>query len=352
MRKPSIKLVLSLLFSLSTLGLISQVPDNLTSSRSAVVISIPETVSDGFIKRGDWKKMAKEAHRSFKKIGVDGVVYIYKDDLSAGPEVHNAYMEILDKREIENIVSLKVSGSGYDFNYELDIYPINGKVDLNKSFYHISSKSTNELMLILGRQVLRQETARTNFLIPDEPEFLDDLVLYDGIRYVNVPSRLKSLKLAVAMFDSLDIPDNLSELDKKQLISKNQQISMANQELKRIMSKYPFKYELINFKSVEECYKKGYQYVLMPIISSGQTIKQMLNYNSNSNETVYVTEVSKKGQKPVLKRIPSTGNMTKFYIKQTIAKDIHVGKYWDADVTWQKSLENFIDNLKFDFNIK
>lgn len=347
-----IKLLFALLLPLYSLNLLAQVPENLSSTRSAIVISVPEKISNGFTERGDWKKTSLEAHKSFQKIGIDGIIYLYEDDLNAGPEIKKAYREILSQRNISNIVKLSVSGKGYDLTYELDIYSILSGFNLNSSSYSISAKSMNELMLIIGRQVLRQNIPRTNFLIPDTPEFLDDLVLYTGTRYVNVPSRLKSLGLAVIQFDSLIIPGDISEMDKEKLIAENKEIAKANTELNQIMKAYPFAYDLVSFTSVGELYKKGYQYALMPIISSGTTIKQMLNYKTISGETVYITEVSKKGEKPKLKRLPSNSNMTKYYLKQTIAKDIHVGKRWDADVSWQKSLENFIENVKFDFNIK
>ncbi len=330
----------------------AQVPADLTSSRAAVVISIPNETNKGFATRGDWKKTAREAHESFRKIGIDAVVYIYKDDLTAGPEITKAYNEVLIKRQISNIILLEISGIGYNLEYELNIFEVKNGVDLNQPKYRISAKSMNELLLVLGRQVLRQDIARTNFLIPDQPEFLDDLVLYTGTRYVNVPGRLRSLGIAVVKFDTITIPDGISEVDRNALIKKNIEIDRANSELDQIMKTYPFQYELVNFTDVQSLYQKGFQYVLMPVISSGRTIKQMLNYKTSASETVFISEISKKGEKTTLKKIPANGNMAKYYIKQTIVMDVHVGSRWDADVTWQKALENFIENLKFDFNIE
>lgn len=344
-----LSLSIILITSLVTIG---QVPEDLTSTRSAVIVSVPDVMSQGYMSRGDWKKIAEEAHISFRKIGLDGVVYIYRDDLTAGPEVTKSYKKILDKRQIVNLVWLSVEGKQYDFTYSLDIYPIKNEIVLSNPSYRISAKSLNELMLVLGRQVLRQEIPRTNFLIPDKPEFLDDLVLYTGVRYENIPSRVRSLGIAVIKFDSIPIPDNISEIDKNKLLQQNKEIRAANLELDQIMkAHYPFQYDLVAFESVESLYKKGYQYALMPLTSSGKTIKQMLNYKTTPNENIYVSVLSKKDQKPVLKRIPANSNLTKYYIKQTIVMDIHVGKRWDADVTWQQSLVNFINNLKFDFNI-
>lgn len=346
--------LLTLLIVLLTLADGSaQVPENLTSSRSAMVISVPDIKSGGFITRGDWKSVADKAHKSFRKIGLDAIIYIYKDDLKAGAEITKSYKEVLQKRQIANIVLLSVSGENYNFNYELDIYPIQRGINLSHPSYSISAKTLNDLMLILGRQVLRQEIARTNFLIPDQPEFLDDLVLYTGVRYQNIPGRIRSLGLAVVKFDSINIPEDISETEKNDFIKKNREIALANSELDQILKQnYPFKYDLVDFESVESLYKKGYQYALMPIISSGPTIKQMLNYKTLPTETIYISEISKKGEKTTLKKISANANMTKFYIKQTIVKDVHVGKRWDADITWQQSLENFITNLKYDFNIK
>ncbi|MFT7233713.1 MAG: hypothetical protein ACI8TA_002939, partial [Cyclobacteriaceae bacterium] len=163
------------IFIFTAKGVSAQVPINLTSTRSAMIISVPDDTEKGFAVRGDWKKIAREAHDSFRKIGIDGVLYIYKDDLTAGPEITKAYNEVLIKRLVSNMISLEITGTDYNLEYVLNIYPVKDAIELNQSAYRVSSKSLNELMLVLGRQVLRQETPRTNFLITDQPEFLDDL---------------------------------------------------------------------------------------------------------------------------------------------------------------------------------
>ena len=341
---------LFLLFFLGQLTPISaqDVPESLTSERSAIVLQMPYVEKGGFETRGDWKKVAKEAHSSFRKIGVDAIIYLYKDDLTASPEITKAYTEMLQQRQIKHLVVLATEGKDYDVSYRLSIYLIKDGLNLNKPFYEISNSSLRELMLVLGRQVLRQNIERSNFLIPEQPEFLDDLPLYGGTRYENVPTRLQSMKLAVAKFDTLAIPKGATEMETAEIKRQNAITAQKNAQLANLMKQYPYKYELVDYTSADDLYKRGFQYVLMPLISSGRTIKQMLNYKTNPSETVYISEVRREGEKAELKKLPADANMTKYYVKQTILLDMHVGKVWDADTTWQQALTNFITNLKFD----
>lgn len=332
-----------------TLGF-GQLPESLTSARSAVAVEMPYALKNGFEARVDWKKFAREAHASLRQIGVDPIVYLYKDDLTAGPEITKSYTAMLQQREIKHLIMLSTVGDGYDLTYLLKIYLTKNGLDLNAPFYEISATSVRDLMLVLGRQVLRQDIERSNFLIPEQPEFLDDLPLYDGTRYENVPTRLQSMKLAVAKFDTLTISQDASEMSRNKILSANALTAQKNKQLAKIMERYPFKYELVDYTTSQDLYKRGFQYVLMPLISSGRTIKQMLNYTTTPSETIYISEIRRKGEKAELKKIPADANMTKYYVKQTILMDMHVGKVWDADVTWQQALDHFLTNLMFDLN--
>lgn len=329
---------------------LSQVPENLTSSRSVVIMDVPDEISRGFVVRSDWKKVAAQAHGSLRKIGVDAIMYLNRGDLQCNPEITLVYENVLAQRKVSNLILLKVAEGASGKEYRLNIYDKVQGIALFDPYYTITAASIEELMLLLGRQVIRQNLERSNFLILDRPEYLDDLTLHKGTRYTNVPTRLKSQTLGVILFDTVSIPPGLSENNILEIRELNQSIRNKNDELKSIMSRYPFKYKFTYFKDVKDLYQQGYQYALFPVISSGKTVKQMLDYETSEAETMYVSETFHLDGKPTLKKIPVNASQTKYYIKQTIVDDIHVGKRWDADVTWQSALNNFLDNLIYDLN--
>ena len=327
-----------------------QVPETLTNGRSVVIIEIPDESVSGYSIRGDWKKLALEAHKTFRKIGVDAISYVYRDDLFAGPEVTHAYLKLLSRRGVRNVIYLKHDPSRNQ-RYTMICAPFDDdRLLKNKSIaWKQSHDELETIMLRMGRQVLRQELERSNFLITEKPEYLDDLVIFDGNRLENFPSRVKSLKLAVTKFQKVET-DGITHENLLASIEKyNRSVDQKNEELASIMGDYPFDYELVDMVDDKEIYAAGYQYALMSISSTGLSIKRMLNYPSAANETHIMTSTYDGANKADLRRIPANANMTKYYIKQTIMNDIHSGYDWDADVSWQQGLKNFLFNLNVAF---
>lgn len=330
----------------------AQLPEEITSSRSAVVIEVPD--SEGvFSVRGDWKKLAKEVHRNFRKIGIDAVTYIHIDDLNAGPQVKSAYLGILSSRKVKNLIFIRQEGEVPDERYSLKVAPIHesGEVLHGQLMWEEESPELDRLFLRLGRQVLRQETSRTNFLIPEKPEYLDDLSLFNGTRLENYPSRLKSLPVAIAAFQKISVDNVSHEKVREQIAAYNEQVDARNKELKEILALYPFKYELVDDVDDDALYQRGFQYVLMPVMSTGKAIKKVLNYQTTKSETDYMATVFDPEGKQKLIKVPVDANVCKYYIKQTIVKDIHTGDYWDPGNTWQEGLKNFILHLRLAFNL-
>ncbi|WP_258102985.1 hypothetical protein [Marinoscillum sp. MHG1-6] len=352
MRNKTFHFLLFFPLFLFVLSSFAQVPEDLTSSRSVVIIDVPDQDVKGFKVRADWKKLARTAHGGLKQIGVDAILYLNRDDLKAGPEITLVYENVLMNRRVSNLILIQEVGEGYEKAYKLKIFDKVQGIALYDPYYSITAPGMEELMLLLGRQVLRQGVSRSNLLILDQPEYLDNLSLFSGTRFVNVSSRLKSQTLAVILFDTITAPSGLSEQDLVEIKNENVLIRQQNAELANIMQRYPLKYELVYFKGIEDLYRKGFQYVLLPVISTGKTIKKMLDYETSDAETMYVSETQHLNDKPVLKKIPVQAVQAKYYIKQTIVNDIHVGKRWDADVSWQQALNNFLDNIFFDLQLE
>lgn len=335
----------------SIINISNQLPENLTSERSVVILDIPTQMKDGFVIRGDWKKLAANAHKTFRKIGVDPIAYVYLDDLNAGPEVNSAYLSLFQKRNVKNLIIINQVGQFPEETYTMVItgFSAENYIKNGQNGWKESDPELNQVMVRLGRQVLRQKIERSNLLIPELPEYLQDLVIFEGTRLENYPSRLKSLKLAVVAFQKVPA-DNVEDAElASKIAAYNQQVEEKNKRLDAIMAAYPFKYDIVTETNEDALYKAGYQYALMPLSSTGHSVKKVLNYPTTTTETHYMTNTFDVQSRPALKRIPISANVTKYYIKQTIVKDIHPGKVWDADVSWEQGLENFIYNLNQTF---
>ncbi|MEQ8547831.1 MAG: hypothetical protein RIC03_07985 [Cyclobacteriaceae bacterium] len=322
-----------------------QLPINITSERSVVIVYKPLLSKKGFSLKGDWKELVENYQKGFRQIGVDVVYALHYADLNGGPEVSGAFSEVLEKRQIKNLIFIKIDETG--FINRLIITSYNGKADLidnGQPCWVTESGEVKTVLLRLGRQVLRQEVDRSNFLIPEIPEYLDEFRLFSGTRYENYSSRLKSQKLAVIKFDGLP-PTTL--LGNK---SYNEKLEELNNRLASMMERYPFEYELVNYQTDQELYDQGFQFSIMPLTNTNRNVKKMLNYNPSDQETEFVSMIP-ESENVKVKRIPSEAVVTKYYIKQTIVKDLHVGDNWDADVTWDKALENFLFHLRKSFDI-
>ena len=122
-------------------------------------------------------------------------------------------------------------------------------------------------------------------------------------------------------------------------------------ELIEIMAEYPFTYELFESKDDHEIYRNlGYQFVLLNLSTEAQSIKRMLNYKVGSKETDYISVTY--SDRALLKTIPVKTSVTKFYVKHIATKDLYLGSDWDADLTWQQALRNYIRGLKTKLKIQ
>lgn len=325
-------------------------PENLASTRSAVIVSVSPD-SDTYETRSKWIGLTEAIHKSFRKIGIDAIIYIHQDDLNAGPEVTNAYREIFDQRNVKNLIYITKIKKANTSTYSILVTPFqaDGFMKNGQEAWQESSDELDHVVLMLGRQILRQDLERSNFLIPEHPEYLNDLSVFTGTRFENYPSRLQSLPMAVVAFEKAST-ENLSDPEViQQIEAYNLQIDEYNNELAEIMKSYPYKYEIVQEKNEEVLYDRGFQYALMPMSSSAKSIKRILDYKTTPAETVIISTVVLQDSLKALKRMPADANVTKYYIKQTIVKDLHTGNVWDADVSWQKALKNFIFHLKAAF---
>ena len=112
------------------------------------------------------------------------------------------------------------------------------------------------------------------------------------------------------------------------------------------MENYPYKWEIVPIGSDEtELKDQGFQYVLYYAHSTAKSVKKILEYPTSSSETAYVSEVIINKQS-VITSYDINSSVYKFYIKHIRSKNTFIGKRWDAALTWQKALDNYIQNLR------
>lgn len=327
------------------------IPEQLLATRTVVFVHLE---NENKI-RGPWKKLAEKAHNYFYKLGIDPIAYYYLDDVLAGPEVTKAIAGDLIKRKVENIIFLKRDENKV---FSVTITEFNQKENLVSNGQKAWKNQNDELekvMINLYRTIGKKNYEKKNLLILETPAFYKDTQIISGRRFESYQQDLKLDKLAVPLYQKIELPDNISNSNENNQVIKNvklhnNNIAAENDELSRIMQQYPFEYEIIDTsnKTDAQLIADGFQFVFMRIHSTGKAIKELLDYETSPSETDYVTLRANSSGDTNLITYPVDLNVYKFYIKHLYTGDTFLGSKWDADTTWTSALKNYIENMKID----
>lgn len=338
-----------------------QLPKDFLSSKTVVFVSVPSK-SKSTTERGDWKSISEEAHKQFRKMGIDAMGYYYIDDIKAGRDATITFTRALKKRNVKNIIFLnQVSQKNNDRETEqfvLVITPFNGEASLmdhGQKAWRVQSEDIENIFKVLGKEVYKSEQPKTNFLITDLPEFFNDTDMIYGRRFGVNCRDLKVDKLGIPKFKKIEIPEErpggaVNVNIEKEIMKYNAQVDQDNLELEEIMKTYPFKYAILDAETDKEFSREGLQYVLLRMNTSAITIRELLNYEMDYSETDYIT-IKATEYGTTLKSLPVNTPVHKFYVRHLFTKDVYTGARWDADETWQEALQNFIRNMKDEFKI-
>lgn len=336
------------LYQLVDLKYITEIPTTLTNSRSAVIVTNPD-INGEFRKIGDWKIIANKAHEAFVKMKIDPVFYINLYDLNASASATESFVEIFNQRKISNFIFITETTIGF----QIVIAPNkNGKELLihGQIAYSLEAESLNSVLLMLGKEIRRSDQTLGNFLIPEKGAFLSGVSIIENTQLKNYPGQLRRSVLAVERFKKLPEPKNGSESVLENVQNFNLQIDLNNAELESIMKLYPFDYVIIDPMSDEDLLRNRHQFLVRSVTGSAASVRQMLDFTIVPSENNYVSVIPIMPDKTSIKSIPSDAIVTKFYVRQNISKNVHVGE-WDADETWQLALKNMIGNLTQRLNI-
>jgi hypothetical protein len=308
---------------LYTVQTFAQIPPLLVKERSLVIMNWPLEKSGEYMVRGDWEGAAVEVQKNFKLMGVDAVAYIHGNDWSASPASQETFRSYFRERQIKHLIQI---GQNENDVFYLDILDFTS----GKTLWSTTGGSLNQAILRLARAIKLSGHAVENYLPADYPEIVYDVPFSKWTATTNFPDQIKRLKIGIAR------PTDANN----------------DVQLRSILSQYPFDYELIDYKDDEDALRQGYQIVMLSMNTSGESIRKLLNYKPGANETHYLSTVKADSSRTTLKTIPVDAFVHKFYFQQTANHEAYVGRDWDADTTWQKSLENFLNNLRIAFRMK
>lgn len=325
------------------------IPAKLSSERSAVIFSVPTKQGD-FNVLGDHEKLMTEFHKGFVTMGVDVILYLNEYDFTASHSSRLAYVELLSKRRVKNIIFITQEAS----EISLLMGDFDGGPRLIKDgaeVFFANEPDTYSLLLNVGREIRRADQELMNFLIPEKPNYLQGVSIVENTLLKNYPGQLRRSVLAVERFALLDSSKVTDPEVAQRIKTYNHEVRSKNAELEEIMKTYPYEYIMIDAMSDDELKRNRYQYLLRSAHASAKSVKQMLDFEVLPSETGFVSVIPVMPDQTKVKTIPKDALVYKFYVRQNISKNVHVGE-WDADVTWQQALHNMIGNLSQDLNIK
>lgn len=326
-----------------------KVPNSLNSERSAVIFSIPDKVGD-FNEVGDHEKLLSQVHRAFVTMGVDAIFYLNELNFTASNSARNSYAQLFNNRAIKTIIFVTQTETGYALLMG-DFDGTDRLIADGSDIFFLENKDLYSLLLNVGKEVRRADQELNNFLIPEKPNYLQGLSIVEKTLLKNYPGILRRSKLAVERFTPLDSTSISNPEALANIKSYNREVAKMNLELEEIMTSYPYEYEFVDPMTDDELKRNRLQFILRSVKSSATIVKQMLDYDVSPSETGFVSVIPVMPDQTRVKTIPRNAIVHKFYIRQNISKNVHVGE-WDADVSWQEALQNMIGNLTQELNVK
>lgn len=318
------------------------VPSNINRERTVVIVQVPD-IKDEFIKVGAWESLSSQAHKAFITMGIDPILYLNHYDLLASDQSLEIYSELFSKRRVKNLLFITQTPD----SFELIMAPFDGTKNLvanGAEAFYMTDPELYQLLLKTGKEIRRADYEIFNFLVPEKPNFLAGISIIDKTQLKNYPGILRRSTLAVERFALMPSPDGINNELQIKIEQYNDGIKRMNEELELLIKDYPYDYVIIDPMSDQDLLRNKHQFILRSIHGQAKTLREMLDYKVDASETDFISVIPIIPDQTRAKRVPRNALVHKFYIKQNISKNVHVGE-WDADETWQAALSNMIGNL-------
>jgi hypothetical protein len=257
--------------------------------------------------------------KSFQQTGIDAVVYFEDNLINAGRDVTPVLVEYLKGREIKYLIFFEKQGGFYImtitiFNNKIDF------VDANQTAWRVKHNNLKEMLGYVYGTALNSQKKK-NFLVNDLAEKGEIPTIFKGRRSEFFTLDVKVDKLAVPKFGNESLDKELEEFFK---------------------TTYPFVYKLTDLTTEEkELRKQGMAYVLCFVHTRNVVAKEILGYDMTKSESAPASVTYPNGALQ-MKAIPSETFVYKFYLRHIDSGNVYLGTKWDADVTWQEALRNYV----------
>ncbi|WP_139280951.1 hypothetical protein [Reichenbachiella agariperforans] len=335
-------------------------PKYLLSRKSIVLLSTPRSEEDPRI-RSDWKELSRFVHKYFRQMKIDPVAYFYIDDVFSNVEANRIFTEQLAAREIKYVILVdqkRITGKPEPtYQYKITVTPFDDEntfISQGQNAWKIEGQDLTKILVEMNKEIIREEMEMSNYLIPDFPEFFAQADIIQGRRIPSYAMDLKIETLVVPRFQKFIVQDSraVDQAYLQRVAKFNQEIDRKNRKLEQILSSYsPLKYQLTDEVTALAIYNDGHQFALMRVDGTGEMIKKSLGFETQPKETDYITlKASAVGAE--VYPLPVDAVVTKYYVQHVFTKDTYVGLKWDADLTWEESLQNFIFHMKDVLRIK
>jgi hypothetical protein len=270
----------------------------------------------------------EEIQKAFQQIGIDAVAYFETDVVLAGKDVTNAFTDYFNSRQIKYLIFFEKSPNGFQFvattfNLKADL------VNNGQAAWRVNNQRLNELLRTVFQDSWRTQK-KQNYLINESPESDISIDPFTGGRQEFFAIDLKVDLLAVPKFGDESMDKEL------------EQFFVAN---------YPLKYKITEPGTDEKLLRsQGFLYVLCFVRTRGQAAREILGYDMTKAESAYASVTFPSGQLQ-LKTIPAGTEVYKFYVRHIGNGNVYFGNKWDADLTWQDALRNYIFGFKAEAKI-
>ena len=293
------------------------IPSDLLSVRSVVLFQNSFT-----------KAELDQTQKYFQQTGIDAVCYLNIAYVLAGADTQKAFANYFSVRNIKYLIFVQKTEK--EFTYAFATYAGNKNlIDKTSTGWKQSNSSLEELLRTVYRLSV-SNLKKQNFLINDLPEMDIPMAYFTGRINQNFSVEAKSFKTAV--------PKMASEKD--------------NAELEAFLKQYyPFKFELVDPQTEEaDLGAKGFRTILRMVHTRGKIAREILGYDPTQTGRSLATTYFVDGV-PQIKTILSEEPIYKFYMKSIEYGNIFLGNKWDADLTWQDALRNYILAYRADAKI-
>ena len=298
-----------------------ELPENLLSTKTCVLVNAGVN---------EWEAFSEKIHETCVKAGIDAVNYYRWEDATSGIEIMANLTSHFQSRGILNVMVLHFDPAGLD-KFKLDVIPFQKFESLYTVEKPVWSATSSEIDLVLLRlyQASARGIERSNFLIPEVPDLMEDAPLVAGKPLKEYNMNLNLEKLAVPRFDSLQ-PG----------------YQQMNADLELLMKDYPFEYVFVDpgFSEVSLVKDKAIDFVLYMITTNAGSVRRILDFKVEPHETSFIS-IQKIDNQEQLMSVPYDRTVTKFYIKHLVTGNVYLGSQWDADVGWRAALRNHIGHL-------